>query len=618
MMDNKGLVQIAGIGYILAFIVILLIAIITFNFFPNYVIAFAIGLFGAFVLYFSVPAMFEGKNNTAVFGTIFGLFFVLAALFVGIGQPFSVFGQEITEPVFEGRQINVWFAFENNNKSFLSEDVMNLLYIYSANDWADNSTDSEGGQGGGRNSAQYNILEDRQTRFRGFFDHRIVVKIDGVEYPELSPNNRIHGQSEPQNWSRDDDERHLSKINIFSGAKVDEDGYRDWGDYIDDWERTCRDAGYGWGTSCPAAQKALLGFTDNFIWNGARSSFNIDLKELDLDGGYHDLEVYFEPDDFSLTNYPFCNASGGCPTASAGDKPDLTNPTYKQMVFDYLGVQGDLDDVRMKQVRDERSDRYYYGFNASIDLDDLPEEVRLGRRIKVYESSFFMEAPECLDQENFVTRAISTTAGDTVDIGSGSDIVIPSNAIFCHTVPVIKQVVGQTFEQDYSPYESLQDGNSVVVPSGQNWIWFYKISPSETSVALCSDGQVYDETFNKCVLAPTIEFECRSGVFDPVKKVCIVTPSANEYCDFGVLNIESARCEYDASESGSCPSRFSPSSEGLCVAPILSQDTNSGVEVPAQPTYFNGFVVVVGLFVSILVGGFVLRYFSKKKGGRKK
>jgi hypothetical protein len=102
---------------------------------------------------------------------------------------------------------------------------------------------------------------------------------------------------------------------------------------------------------------------------------------------------------------------------------------------------------------------------------------------------------------------------------------------------VLKQAGGITFEQDYEPYEALQRGETITIPSGQVWIFFYKGLPSSNVLTYCADGEgIYDYATNRCEVAPTIEYICVSGVFDSASKTCLVQANTVNVCDNGVYD----------------------------------------------------------------------------------
>jgi len=140
----------------------------------------------------------------------------------------------------------------------------------------------------------------------------------------------------------------------------------------------------------------------------------------------------------------------------------------------------------------------------------------------------------------------TATSGDIITLNpSFGEIGVPKDAVFCHTLPVLKQTAGVVFEQDYEPYEVLRAGQKVIIPVGQNWIFFYKGSPTDGGYYFCEDNKgIYNSVTNKCEIAPAIEYTCVSGVFNPDTKTCMTQAVEQPICSEGVYNTSTKKCEY--------------------------------------------------------------------------
>jgi hypothetical protein len=64
---------------------------------------------------------------------------------------------------------------------------------------------------------------------------------------------------------------------------------------------------------------------------------------------------------------------------------------------------------------------------------------------------FIIEPKECSDQGNYVTKMFSVSAGDVVSLTPiVGQIGIPQEAVFCHTLPVLKQTTGTISGRTFS------------------------------------------------------------------------------------------------------------------------------------------------------------------------
>ena len=95
--------------------------------------------------------------------------------------------------------------------------------------------------------------------------------------------------------------------------------------------------------------------------------------------------------------------------------------------------------------------------------------------------------------------------------------------VFCHTAPLLKMIIdsNQVFEQSVIEYDSLTAGGSVTVPSGEQWIFFYRGDPLLNNVLLCAQGGgVWNQSENRCELPPTLWFIC-NGILTQ-QRDCVV------------------------------------------------------------------------------------------------
>lgn len=78
---------IAGLSILLGIVLFLIVGALAFAFLKNIVIALVMGLIGGFLIWQITPSL-EKKYGQAIF--VIALFLILAGLFVGVAQPFSL------------------------------------------------------------------------------------------------------------------------------------------------------------------------------------------------------------------------------------------------------------------------------------------------------------------------------------------------------------------------------------------------------------------------------------------------------------------------------------------------------------------------------------------------
>ena len=157
-------------------------------------------------------------------------------------------------------------------------------------------------------------------------------------------------------------------------------------------------------------------------------------------------------------------------------------------------------------------------------------------------SSVYIESQKCIDN-SFVTYEKIFKQGTEISLVplQGQVGFADITPVFCHSAPVLKQYQdsNQVFEQSNLEYDLLKNGSTVIVPGGQQWVFFYRGLPQISGVLECQNNSgVWNATENRCELPPTLWFEC-NGILTQ-QRDCIVQ-STDDRCEDpeAILEIES-------------------------------------------------------------------------------
>jgi len=182
----------------------------------------------------------------------------------------------------------------------------------------------------------------------------------------------------------------------------------------------------------------------------------------------------------------------------------------------------------------------------------------------------------CPLPEGYMLAAESFGAGNTINKFS---FRYPVN-YFCAKHPVIITDVATSGSfNDVNLYQQLVSGDTLTVPAGKTYTFFYGVHVSKDMPVLCEQG-TYDVNTQKCVVQPGILFVCSVGQFDPAKGLCVVQPSSINVCPAGG--------RYDTALNACI---FNPPLQAVCSKGIYNPDSNMcEYKPPSQTLCDTGFV----------------------------
>jgi hypothetical protein len=546
-MNDKGVAQIAFLPILLFVIIVLVLTTIIFSFFPSLAIAAALGAAGAFGLFHSIKFL-DNKSYQIVF--VISLLFIFSSLFVGVAQPFSVFGDELrlaqNNPYATKYLKNTYFLVEGlgntpnqtdlYSKSFLSNSNLKIVTrALSRIDWSKGGESDYGVRCGPWSGSVSKCVGDV-----AYWEYKVLV--DDVEvgrYGNLGFTMIHDAIYDPwfidfftmQGWTHSGNSPcHNSNLRQSLGWTAETTNLMCTGRVVS--------TGY-W---------VKPGHFSTFTFNKDISLMNINRSKM-----VYDLEVVATP--------RVLQKCFGCSMGGGGTYIDPNNAVAvkqgKDNMLQALGITP-KEEYYSKISMTGRSNCTSSGWGPcsyvsggagienhyQFDITTFPElQQKYAKR--AYTTKIYIEPEECGNTTDYVTRMFTVSAGDKISLTPEvGEIGFTDFKTFCHTLPVLKQAGGIIFEQDYEPYEALKRGETITIPSGQVWIFFYKGLPSSNVLTQCADGEgIYDYATNRCVVSPTIEYECVSGVFDPVTKTCLVQAVVNPICSEGVYNQSTGKCE---------------------------------------------------------------------------
>jgi len=513
MVNERGFIPIVGLGYLISAFIILFALLLMWLFAKSLLVSTILLLVAGAFIWFGLN---EKKNDsTKKFLLIGGLIMIVIALPIGIIQPFSIVGEEINASYYEGSHSPpTYVAFTDFERSFLSNQTATIYMINNGILIAGLSGKSLSLDGSGKEYSRIGSLTSSFGAYSNFFNFKYAIYVDN----ELV--------------KRDIGNISVQHFNPFSvGLSNSSFVYSHKSYFINPFD----------GSSTYGDEPR----PDFFIKTNSQKTYSkvsteINFSNLDLVGGKHNVKVYAYPTRFEgILNV----------------ESSMTKKTPEQIFQLALGDK--YDPVYLNQITNVTIPYYYYTHSATAIAWDFSNNsiIQDDLHSLVFDGTIFVEAPECADNSNFVTKMFTVSAGDVVSLNPQlGEIGIEDTAIFCHTLPVLKQVGGVIFEQDFEPYDSLQRGEKVTIPAGQNWILFYKDIPSSSSYLFCADNEgIYNSVTNRCEIFPAIEYTCVSGVFDPIKKTCVTQAVVAPICSEGVYNTQTQRCEYTPPTSILCP-----------------------------------------------------------------
>jgi len=532
VMNNRGVVQIAFLPILLFVIIVLVLTAIIFSFLPSLAISACLAVLGGFFVYNSISSL-DKKSYQMVFGV--GLIFILGSLFVGVVQPFSVFGDEFrweSGSFYAGSVGYNWFWLtgrgpsgqlnDNTSSSYLSSDNLLLSSRYvSSRYWTVwRASPDLGARCNNVTSSVSNCTGDvAYWRYNVFVDNKQAGYFGSLSFiPSLYENN--------------DNQFAIDMTTGSSSTFYNNDPCKGITDtYL---YNLCRSKYISIG-------RGLIhtSFSSN-VFNKSLSLIDYDKTKLN-----HDVKVFLEP---KVLQRKYPSGGGGTyyinPTNIAamneGKRIFLVDMGIvpKEEYYAKIGMTGRSGCVSSGcsySSGGQGIERIY-----NFDITSFPELVEQfkNKGKQVYSSQFYVEPEACGNTTDYITRMFTVKGGDKISLTPEvGEIGFTDFKTFCHTLPVLKQAGGITFEQDYEPYEALQRGETITIPSGQVWIFFYKGLPSSNVLTYCADGEgIYDYATNRCEVVPTIEYICVSGVFDSVSKTCLVQANTVNVCDNGVYD----------------------------------------------------------------------------------
>ncbi len=257
-------------------------------------------------------------------------------------------------------------------------------------------------------------------------------------------------------------------------------------------------------------------------------------------------------------------------------------------------------------------------------------------------SSVYIEPQKCIDN-SYVTYEQVFKQGSIVRVSPQNENEVgfrTESPTFCHSAPILKQYQdsNQVFEQSNMEYDLLNNGSSVTVPNGQQWVMFYRGLPAIDGALQCQDnGGVWNATDNRCELPPTLWFVC-NGIVTQEQDCVVQTTDYRCQSPTAVLETQpngSFICHeyFDVSETTyNCPSgselkelptgvkycEYQPElvcnggriENGHCVTDAPPVEGNVPVSGQgAIPGISSALLIVIAL----VIGGLALWYFTKKK-----
>jgi hypothetical protein len=115
---------------------------------------------------------------------------------------------------------------------------------------------------------------------------------------------------------------------------------------------------------------------------------------------------------------------------------------------------------------------------------------------------------------------------------------------FCNEYPIIKtDEATNKVGRDYMVYRDIVDGETVTIPGGQTWTFFYVIKNNNLIPAVCDNG-TYDPELDRCVVKPGVVHVCSEGQFDPALGLCVIQAESQVICDQGYYDVVQGLCIY--------------------------------------------------------------------------
>jgi hypothetical protein len=257
-------------------------------------------------------------------------------------------------------------------------------------------------------------------------------------------------------------------------------------------------------------------------------------------------------------------------------------------------------------------------------------------------SSVYIEPQKCIDN-SYVTYEQVFKQGSIVRTSPQNENEVGfriENPTFCHSAPILKQYQdsNQVFEQSNTEYDLLNNGSSVTVPNGQQWVMFYRGLPAIDGALQCQDnGGVWNATDNRCELPPTLWFVC-NGILTQERDCVVQTTDYRCKSPTAVLETQpdgSFICHeyFDVSETTyNCPtgSELKELPTGIKYCEYQPELVCNGGEIvnghcviqapPAEggtPTSGAGAIPGIStaliVVIVLIIGGLAIWYIRKKK-----